>query len=149
VCTGHCTVQCPVHWQSRAQIPFSCALSGGSLDSYCALSGVHRTGIVDCPVCPYSVFKKPFPCSRPRPGTFFSVLGFCLCALAVSTPSPASSPLRRPPCSGDPPGIFLGCAPLSSLVSTSPLCLPSLSISLDSAPLSTPFVPNSNFYQIL
>jgi hypothetical protein len=60
VCTGHCTVQCPVHRQPRAQTPFFCALSGGSLDSYCALSDVHRTGTVDCPVRPYSVFKKLF-----------------------------------------------------------------------------------------
>jgi hypothetical protein len=58
VCTGHCTMQCPVHRQPRAKFPFSCALSGGSPDSYCALSGVHRTGTVDCPVRPYSVFKK-------------------------------------------------------------------------------------------
>jgi hypothetical protein len=39
VCTGHCTVQCPVHRLPRAGTPFSCALSGGSPDSYCALSG--------------------------------------------------------------------------------------------------------------
>ena len=59
MCTGHCTVQCPVHRQPHASNLFSCALSGGSPDSYCALSGVHRTGTVDCPVHPYSVFKKP------------------------------------------------------------------------------------------
>jgi hypothetical protein len=58
VCTEHCTVQCPVHRLPHAKIHFSCALSGGSPDSYCALSGVHRTGTVDCPVRPYSVFKK-------------------------------------------------------------------------------------------
>jgi hypothetical protein len=58
VCTGHCTVQRPVHRQPCAKIPFSCALSGGSLDSYCALSGVHRTDTVDCPVRPYRVLKN-------------------------------------------------------------------------------------------
>jgi hypothetical protein len=40
-----------VHRQPRAKIQFSCALSGGSPDSYCALSGVHRTATVRCPVC--------------------------------------------------------------------------------------------------
>jgi hypothetical protein len=53
VCTGHCTVQCPVHRQPRAKNPFSCALSG-----------VHRTGTVDCPVRPYHVLKKRPP-ARP------------------------------------------------------------------------------------
>jgi hypothetical protein len=47
-----------VNRQPRAQIPFFCALSGGSPDSYCALSDVHRTGTVDCPVHPYRVLKK-------------------------------------------------------------------------------------------
>jgi hypothetical protein len=130
---GHCTVQCPVHRHPRAQIPFSCALSGGSPDSYCALSGVHRTGTIDCPVRPYSVFKKPFPGSRPRPGSFFSVLRFCLCALAVCSPSPTISPHRRPLSSGDLDPVLLP-FPLS-VSSPFSLCLFSLSISLGSAPL--------------
>jgi hypothetical protein len=131
-----------------------CAMSGApaaarSKSFSCALSGVHRTGTVDCLVRPYSVFKIPFPCSRPRPGTFFSVRSSCLCALAVSTPSPASSPLGWPPCSGDPPGIFLGCAPLSSLVSTSPLCLPSLSLSLHFSGQCSPLHPFCAQFQFL
>jgi hypothetical protein len=36
----------------RAQICSCAALSGGSPDSYCVLSGVHRIGTVDCPVYP-------------------------------------------------------------------------------------------------
>jgi hypothetical protein len=102
VCTGHCTVQCTVHRQPRAKIPFSCALSGGSSDSYCALSGVHRTGTVDCPVRPYPVFKKSFP-SRARGLAFlFSVLplpsvsGDLPPPLAGDHPSLASTVLRRP-----------------------------------------------------
>jgi hypothetical protein len=145
VCTGHCTVQCPVHRQPRAQNPFSCALSGGSLDSYCALSGVHRTGTVDCSVRPYPVFKKTFPLSRPWPGgSFFSV---CLGSLSL-----VISPLRRRqpsvhhlrPCSGvlRPPAFI----PSSSgeLPCTSSLSL-SLSIPLISAPFLSPCesVPNS------
>jgi hypothetical protein len=41
------------------------ALFGGSLDHDCALSGVHRTGNVHCPVCPYCVLKK----IPPRPSS--------------------------------------------------------------------------------
>jgi hypothetical protein len=98
VCTGHCTVQCPKHRQSRAQNPFSCALSG-----------VHRTGTVDCPVRPYPVFKKTFPLSRPWPGGSSSLSALALCLWR-------SSPLRRRPpcvhrlrsCSGDlrPPALI-------------------------------------------
>jgi hypothetical protein len=88
VCTGHCTLQCPVHRQPRAKYPFSCALSGGSPDSYCALSGVHQTGTVDCPVRPYRVFKKT--ASSPRPSQRL----FSLWAL---------SSLQLLPLSGDPP----------------------------------------------
>jgi hypothetical protein len=92
VCTGHCTVQCPVHRQPRAQNPFSCALFGGSPDSYCALSSVHRTGTVDCPVRPYHVLKKSPPARSQARG--FSVPLFSL-SLAISTPSPVTTPLRR------------------------------------------------------
>jgi hypothetical protein len=41
VCTGHCTVQCPVHW-----------LGLGWICYFAALSSVHRTVTVHCPVCP-------------------------------------------------------------------------------------------------
>jgi hypothetical protein len=101
VCTGHCTVQCPVHRQPRAKNPFSCALSGGSPDSYCALSGVHRTGTVDCPVRPYRVLKKassPQPSQRlifslPAHSVSVSVSGVSLSPPATFPP-PAT--LRRP-----------------------------------------------------
>jgi hypothetical protein len=33
-------------------IYYCAALSSGSPDSHCALSGVHQTDTVDCPVCP-------------------------------------------------------------------------------------------------
>jgi hypothetical protein len=96
VCTGHCTVQCPVHRLPRAESSFSCALSGGSPDSYCALSGVHRTGTVDCPVRPYRVLKNRLqPEAEPE--------AFCLnpCSLSLFSPAilltggcpPATSPL--------------------------------------------------------
>jgi hypothetical protein len=105
VCTGHCTVQCPVHQQPRAKIPFSCAMSGGSPDSYCALSGVHRTGTVDCLVRPYSVFKKFFPLSRPWQALF------PLCSLPPSRVSGDFHPHRRSPLpGGDPPAtLCLSC----------------------------------------
>jgi hypothetical protein len=60
-----------VHRQPRAKNLFSCALSGGSPDNYCALSGVHRTGTVDCPVRPYRVLKKGLQPDRAR-GSLFS-----------------------------------------------------------------------------
>jgi hypothetical protein len=101
VCTGHCTVQCSVHRQPRASNLFPCALSGGSPDSYCVLSGVHRTGTVDCPVHPYRVLKNGL-----QPETeleaLFSLCAFCslfsadLLPLAGDLPSPASTILRRP-----------------------------------------------------
>jgi hypothetical protein len=97
MCTGHCTVQCPVHRQSRAKNPVSCALSGGSPDSYCALSGVHRTGTVDCPVRPYRVLKKA---SSPQPSqrlNFSPPAPVALCSWRFSTPPPANSLHRRPP----------------------------------------------------
>jgi hypothetical protein len=90
VCTGHCTVHCPVH-RSRA--------CKNSLS--CALSGVHRTGTVDCPVRPYRVLKKTPPARAEPQALYFSY------SLAFSSPSPATSPLRRPQCSGDP--VLLSC----------------------------------------
>jgi hypothetical protein len=145
VCTGHCTVQCPVHRQPRAQNPFSCALSGGSPDSYCALSSVHRTGTVDCPVRPYHVFKKSPPArSRAR-----DLLHFSLTSLCLSGDHPLLSAHRRPPSPAvlrRPPAAALVPSSSGELPCTSSL---SLSISLNSAPLSTPFVPKSNLYQFL
>jgi hypothetical protein len=135
-------MQCPVHRQPRAKIQFSCALSGGSSDSYCALSGVHRTGTVDCPVRPYSVFKKSLS-ARAR-------------GLAQFLPCQASalglkrfSPLRRrsPLPGGDPPATVetwprplpLGeQAPLPCLHSLSVLCLRQL------GSLFPPFANSSN-----
>jgi hypothetical protein len=60
--TALCTVRCTGH--ARVRAPFSCALSGGSPDSYCALSGVHRTDTINCLVRPYRVLKMA---SNPRP----------------------------------------------------------------------------------
>jgi hypothetical protein len=105
VCTGHCTVQCPVHRQPRAKIQFSCALSGGSPDSYCALSGVHRTGTVDCPVRPYRVLKKGLqPAAGPEAHSLCQrLLPLCLWRFFPSAgdlPPPAS--LRRPGALRDP-----------------------------------------------
>jgi hypothetical protein len=129
VCTGHCTVQCPVHRQPRAKNPFSCALSGGSPDSYCALSGVHRTGTVDCPVRPYHVLKKASSL-RPSQRLISSPLpALSLCPWRF-LPSPAIS-LHRRRSSGD-----LASAPLLSVSSLLPSSAFSLSVSLGSA---TPF----------
>jgi hypothetical protein len=100
VCTGHCTVQCPVHRLPRAKNPFSCAQSGGSPDSYCALSGVHRTGTVDCPVRPYRVLKKGLqPATEPEAHLFpASALSLCLSGISLSPPAtfPPPATLRRP-----------------------------------------------------
>jgi hypothetical protein len=51
---AHRTLHCAMSGapDGHAQISFCAALSGGSPDSYCALSSVHRTCNVDCPVCP-------------------------------------------------------------------------------------------------
>jgi hypothetical protein len=147
VCTGHCTVQCPVHRQPRAKISFSCALSGGSPDSYCALSGVHRTGTVDCPVRPYSVFKKTFPLSRPRPGSFLlcsqpllSVSGGFL-SLAGDHPSPAISSPAATKCFS--PSLS-GEHPLLSLSSFLSELLPP-----EKLPSSSPYVSFSNSCEFL
>jgi hypothetical protein len=99
VCTGHCTVQCPVHRQPRAKIQFSCALSGGSPDSYCAQSGVHRTGTVDCPVRPSRVLKKGLQPAEPSQRLTLFPSARALCSLATPSPPPAISDHRRPPSS--------------------------------------------------
>jgi hypothetical protein len=149
VCTGHCTVQCPVHRQPRAKIPCSCALSGGSPDRYCALSGVHRTGTVDCPVHPYSVSKKTFPLSRPRPGSHFSLFSAPLSRpLAISSSPATTPPLRRPLHRRRP-----SASPLPSLVSTLfSLSFPLLSLCAPATsedPLFHPCVSTSNSCEIL
>jgi hypothetical protein len=141
VCTGHCTAQCPVHRQPRAKIPFSCALSGGSPASYCALSGVHRTGTVDCPVRPYSVFKKSFSARARGQAHFLSPLASLSRSLAIS-PSPATTlPLRRslhrrrpsasPSLSGENPSLSLS-FPFSLCVFLSPVKPLSSTLVLDS-----------------
>jgi hypothetical protein len=111
-----------VHRQPRAQNPFSCALSGGSPDSYCALSGVHRTDTVDCPVRPYPVFKKPFPARALGRALFLS---FSLPLWRFSLPR------RRPPLTGDhrAPAISCVCA-CSSLLSVSSSFSPSVFLPL-------------------
>jgi hypothetical protein len=132
VCTRHCTVQCPVHRQPRAQILFSCALSGGSPDSYCALSSVHRTCTVDCLVRPYRVLKNRPPARAEPDATLL------LCSLAPSAlwrfallagdlPLPTTV-LRRPP-------VLVPALLLSVSSST---FLSSLSLFLRSMQLPTP-----------
>jgi hypothetical protein len=144
VCTGHCAVQCPVHRQPRAQIPFSCALSGGSPDSYCALSGVHQTGTVDCLVRPYCVLKKRLlPEAEPEALSFLSALW--LSALLCS--NPLSGDLLT---GGDPPATK--CSSPALLSGEQSLLLPfplSLSVSgavkLSNSTFATNFksIPNS------
>jgi hypothetical protein len=148
VCTGHCTVQCPVHRQPRAKNPFSCALSGGSPNSYCALSDVHRTGTVDCPVRPYRVLKKGLQTeTEPEAHSFSLPAPFSLCLwrlLPVAGDLPhrrALSPaeLRRPR-----PVLLGELAPfLPCLHSLSVLCLRQLSTSLP------PLLPNFKSCEIL
>jgi hypothetical protein len=89
VCTGHCTVQCPVHRQPRAKIQFSCALSG-----------VHRTGTVDCPVRPCRVLKKGL--QPAEPSQRLTLFPSTRCSLSLASPPrrrrsppPATSLLRQ------------------------------------------------------
>jgi hypothetical protein len=112
-------VQCPVHRQPRAKIHFLCALSGGSPDSYCALSGVHRTGTVDCPVRPYSVFKN-FSLPEPSPGSVFSPC----CARFLSRSGDSTGDLRAPA------ATVLDHPPATSSPSSFPLSVSFSSLSL-------------------
>jgi hypothetical protein len=115
VCTGHCTVQCPVHRQPHAKYPFSCALSGGSPDSYCALSGVHRTCTIDCPVRPYRVLKNGLQ-PETEPEALFSLCALCaLRFIPLSGDPPITGVHRLRPCSGD----LDQCSSVSSLLSSS------------------------------
>jgi hypothetical protein len=91
VCTGHCTVQCPVHRQPRAKSIFLCAVrwfTGQLLcavrcapDRHCRLSGA-----------PISRFKKRPPARAEPEAHYFSL------------PAPSSLCLwRLLPVAGDPP----------------------------------------------
>jgi hypothetical protein len=124
VCTGHCTVQCPVHRQPRAKIHFSCALSGGSPDSYCALSGVHRTGTVDCPVRPYRVFKNGLQPAEPSQRLPVSLCQLLLSVSGVFPPLTGdllstAATLRRPGLRPLPLGELAHLFPLSSPLTSS------------------------------
>jgi hypothetical protein len=117
------------HWNSISLCAVRCAP-----DRHCRLSGVHRTGTVDCPVHPYRVLKKLPPARDWARGSLLplgSLLSGSLISLAIYSPSSATSPHRRPPCSGD--TVLLSC-PRSVSIPFS-LCLSSLSVSLSSKPL--------------
>jgi hypothetical protein len=100
-------VHCPVHRLCERISPFCCALSGGSPDSYCVLSGA-----------PMKCFLKNLSLALARgQGISFST---ALCPGALSSPLPHR---RRGPaaCSGD----ILQLSGSTSLVSCylPPLCL--------------------------
>jgi hypothetical protein len=86
--TLHCALSgAPV---ARAQeLSFLCAVRCAP-DRHCRLSGA-----------PISRFKKTPPARAEPQALYFSY------SLAFSSPSPATSPLRRPQCSGDP--VLLSC----------------------------------------
>jgi hypothetical protein len=116
-------------------------------DSYCALSGVHQTGTVDCPVRPYSFFKKNFSSPRARGQPLLLYLWLLSASLAIPLPR------QRRPLTGDhrAPAIFHACA---CFFSHEQPCFPlhlffsSMSVSAVSTPFH-PFVPNSISYPIL
>jgi hypothetical protein len=152
VCTRHFIVHCPVHRPRARQFLFLlCAVrwfTGQLLcvvrcapDSYCALSGVHRTSTVDCPVRPYSVFKKSFPARARGQALFLSglcpSLGLWCLLLLSGDPSLTGGDL-----SGD---LLCSCFPSFSGEHLPPLSSLSLSISLDSAPLFTLLCQIQNF----
>jgi hypothetical protein len=147
VCTGHCTVQCPVHRQPRAKNRFSCALSGGSPDNYYALSGVHRTGTVDCPVRPYRVLKKGPPARDRDRGSQFSSSASDSLPLAIPPLRRRPPPHRRPPSSTV---LWRTRASLlPSSVSSSSLPLFSSLFVLVSRALHPPLLPNFKSCEIL
>jgi hypothetical protein len=143
VCTEHCTVQCLVHRQPRAKNLFSCALSGGSPDSYCALSGVHRTGTVDCPVRPYRVLKKASSPTEPE-APCSPLARLSLCPAAIPSLPPAFSDHRRPP---SPTVLWRLWAPL--LPSLGEQTTPSVLLSLCSGEQRLPLLPFVQKLQIL
>jgi hypothetical protein len=127
VCTGHCNVLCPVPRQPRAQNPFFCALSGGSPDRHCRLSGA-----------PISVFLKNLSPLAPEAWHFTSLFSAPLSRsrdlfLAGDHPSspaissPAASKCISPSISGENP--LLSLSPFLSVLlppvkppSSTPLC---------------------------
>jgi hypothetical protein len=99
-------VHCPVHQPRVRRSTFSYALSGGSPDSYCALSGVHRIATMRYPVCtgqllcaiwcapdrhcrlsdaPITRFKKR-PLARPQARDHISLAISALCSLSGDLP---------------------------------------------------------------
>jgi hypothetical protein len=107
------------------------------------MSGVHRTGNIDCPVRPYSVFKKPFP-ARARGREHFLCLSPQLLSVSDDStltgdpPSPATTVLRRS-------SVLVHALPLVS--SPAPPASFFLSVChLQLAPPFHPFVPKSNSY---
>jgi hypothetical protein len=102
--TLHCAMSGVPAAARKKKILFSCALSGGSPDSYCALSGVHRTGTVDCPVRPYRVLKKRPPA---RPGQRLPLFpsqppaALCSWRFLPSRRSPLTGGHHLRRCSGD------------------------------------------------
>jgi hypothetical protein len=136
VCTGHCTVQCPVHRQPRAKIQSSCALSGGSPDSYCALSSVHRTGTIDCPVRPSRVLKNGLQPDRARDPFYFPASASFLSVSGDSSPAPAIFSHRR--LSGDLVLSVTLPSPVSSHPPSPSLYLPALGLKGSVASSSPP-----------
>jgi hypothetical protein len=117
MCTGHCTVQCPVHRQPRANPILLCAVrwfTGQLLcavrcapDRHCRLSGV-----------PISRFKKTAP-SPTEPEALISFAS-SLCSLSWRFPLPPAGDLQPPAAiiSDDPPATSPGSS--SPSVSRSP-----------------------------
>jgi hypothetical protein len=96
VCTGHCTVQCPVHRQPRAKFLFLCAvrwITGQLLcavrcapDRHCRLSGV-----------PISRFKKRPPARPGQKPSFSQPAPASSLSLAIFQRPPATFSHRRSP----------------------------------------------------
>jgi hypothetical protein len=136
----HRTLHCAMSGAPAAarKIPFFCALSGGSPDSYCALSGVHRTGTVDCPVCPSRVLKN-----RPQPDRAEPEALFLLPAaqLSASGDFPLAGDLHRRPPSPTVLRRSLAHPSCSPSVSCSQSSSPSVSFSLSLWLCTTPVYP--------
>jgi hypothetical protein len=101
----------------------------------CALSGVHRTGTVDCSVRPYSVFKKSLP-ARARGQAPFLLSAPCLSLRSGSLPPLPAISLAGGDLSGDlssPPSgeqlWLLMHLPLYSFDQCTPFLSPCMSIS--------------------
>jgi hypothetical protein len=100
---------CAVWWFTEQSL---CAIRCAP-DRHCRLSGA-----------PISRFKKRPPARARARGQPPSLLSGSLLSLAICSPSPATSPHRRPPCSDDP--VLLSCPPLGEQpflpLSFLPLC---------------------------